>query len=121
MSRKCGTDILVCVFFEEAESEADRNVCLTLTFWSQTREMKKRSLVIWMAMGVDVHAVEAVFDEVELAAVVVVVVGEGAFEFLAHWGGVELGELGLLPPLVVGIKFAENVNELVEDAHREGP
>jgi hypothetical protein len=70
--------------------------------------------------GLDVHAVEAVFDEVELAAVVVVVVGEGAFEFLAHGGGVELGELGLLPALVVGVELAEDIDELVEDAHGEG-
>ena len=53
--------------------------------------------------GLYVHAVEAVFDEVELAAVVVVVVGKGAFEFLAHGGGVELGELGFLPAFVAGV------------------
>ena len=70
--------------------------------------------------GLDVHAIETVFDEVELAAVVVVVVGKSAFKFLAHRSGVKFGQLGLLPAFVVGIELSEDENELVEDAHGKG-
>ena len=69
--------------------------------------------------GLDIHTVEAVFDEVELAAVVVVVVLEGGFEGFAHRGGVEFGELGLFPAFVFRIELAEDVNEFVEGAHGE--
>ncbi len=77
--------------------------------------------------GLNVHAVEAIFDEIEFAAVIVVVARKGAFNRLpglfARRGTVEgiQGRFLTLPPaLVIGVELLQHVDELLQQAHREG-
>lgn len=75
----------------------------------------------------DVGTVEAILDEVELAAVVIVVVVEvahdssdsltalvGVLDFLGFL------ELELFPLFILGVELGEDEDELVEDAHGVG-
>jgi hypothetical protein len=76
--------------------------------------------------GLDVHTVNAVLDEGQLAAVVELIGAECLLDVvedaLAHRGVGNLGglgELSSLPALVAGIELTEHKDELVQDAHGE--
>src|SRR5690606_22506899 len=77
--------------------------------------------------GLDIHTVEAVLDEVELATVVVLVLLEVPLDSsdgrVTRRGVRDLRrplDLEPLPLLVVRVQFVDDVYELLEDAHREG-
>lgn len=91
--------------------------------------------------GLDVHAVEAVFDEVELAAVIEFVVGKGSVDvgdllseavdggvsnscvinlFRRFNGRLNTGNLNIPPLFIPLIELAEQIDEFMEDAHGEG-
>ena len=76
--------------------------------------------------GLNVHAIEAIFNEVEFAAVIIVVAGEGSFDGLAGFlsgGGTFDGFQGRFlpsPPAVVfGIELLQHMNKFLKHAHRK--
>ena len=69
--------------------------------------------------GLDVHAVEAAFDEVKLSGIVGQVASEHTFGRCAKVRVGNRRKLDGLPSLVAWIELAENPDQFQQQAHRE--
>ncbi|MBT9161350.1 MAG: hypothetical protein DDT26_02655 [Dehalococcoidia bacterium] len=75
----------------------------------------------------NIYTIDAVFNQIELAAVIQLVALEGRFDIgdgpvtdgaVSHI--ICSGKLPVFPALVMRVKLAKNKYQLVQDAHREG-
>ncbi len=78
--------------------------------------------------GLNINSVQAIFDEIELAAVIVIVACEGPVNrqagLFARRGtveGIQRRFLAPSPTLVFRVELLQDMNQLLKQTHREGP